>query len=700
MDNKNNADRLLDNAQLSASETAGIEQKVNFELHEMQCKMLTVGGVINTLAAASTVYVLYGHAKPTYLISWLIAVIAANGINISFASYYKYRKVPIEQIESWRTGYHLILVLLALAWGCLGIIPINNDANYQLFAIAFLLVALVGFGFGSITDFTAALISLTGLLFPYMSYHIFLGLHSILATELDPTLNLAFSFSLFSIGLFLLIACYIGYRLTKRFFKLSFINVALSKKLENMNKILEQRVQERTTALQISLKEATYLATHDTLTNLPNRRLLLEHMKTAIKLANQNQQKFAVIFFSLNELERINDALGHKIGDLVIQNIAQRLQTTFKKIITTTFPNLNCEITLSRKDEFVILFQPIIDLWEIEKIAGLLFSILDAPICTKKQTLKLTGSIGVSLYPRDGKDIKLLLMNADAAKLRAKEISGNSLNIYKPEINADISKRLEMENDLHTAIQNNEFILHYQPFVDLKTGKICGMEALVRWQHPSLGFISPALFIQLAESNGMIIPLGTWVLRTACAQTKAWHDQGFTSLKVAVNLSAKQLQQKNIIETISNILKETQLNPKYLELELTETEAFKDMSIPIIKQFKTMGVSLSIDDFGTGFSGLTNLKLFTISKLKIDKSFIEDIAINEDSKTIVENTIALGKKLKIMVLAEGVETKEQLEFLQKHGCDMMQGYYFSKPLDAENFAALLEEKRELLFIER
>lgn len=678
---------------LSDIEKSEIDQQVKFELNEMQLKMVIIGGITNILSGIVLALVIFNQVKSTVLFTWYSVLVIVNVLNIVFSLIYKHHKIVPSQIGKWLVVYHIILAIVSITWGSIGILFLAVDLNHQLFIIAFLLAVLVGFSFGTITDFTASCISICCLLVPTIAVRIYLGVHSIITTGSDSNINLAFGICLFIVGLFLLIACFIGYRLMQKSFQLSFINVALSKKLENMNKFLEQRVKERTLELAESLEKVTYQATHDLLTELPNRRLMFDYMKEAIKKANETSKMFAIAFFSLNEIEKINDALGHLIGDLVIQNIAKRLKSFAEKKGNNNLQSTQYTITLSRRDEFVILMQPVTTLEEVETKAAMLFSVLDEPVYTKKQALKLTASIGVSIYPKHGTDIKTLFMNADAARINKK--GGNSLSVYKTEFNADLYKQLELEFDLHAAVKNNEFILQYQPFVSLNTGNVCGMEALVRWIHPTLGFIPPLDFIQLAESNGVIIPLGEWVLRTACQQTKIWLDQGYKELKVSVNLSARQLRQQNIVDIVIKILKETGLEPKNVELELTESEAFKEDVIPILQRFTALGLGLSIDDFGTGYSGLTNLKLLNINKLKIDKSFVQDIETDDDSKAIVSNTIALAKKLNIITVAEGVETKEQLKFLRDNGCDIIQGYYFSRPLNADAFTELLISKRSL-----
>lgn len=687
---------------LSDREKKEIEEKVNFELeltnYNTLKKMTVVGGVANALAGLFVVWVLYYQIKHTTLFNWYSMLITIVIINIAWSSFfaYRYKDITIELLKKWHSGLYIILAVLCLTWGFIGVLFITPQPYYQLFVITFLQIAILCFGFGTVVDFPASIITISCLTLPTIGFRIYEAMQHVGPFDQSYVLKLAFGISLLILGAFLLVVCYIGYLLTKSQATLSFLNAALNEKLEDMNKFLEQRVKERTIELENSLKLVTYQATHDLLTDLPNQRLLLEYITAAIKSADQNNHMFAVVFFTLNEIEKINDGLGHHIGDLVIKTVAQRFQKVFEKD-AKNLAKIQYSVTLSRKDVFVILIEPIFQIEEIEEKVKPLFSIIDESIFTENQVIKLTASIGISLYPRNGTEMSSLLMNADAAMLRARQYGGNSLNMYKAEINADISKQLELESNLHSALKNSEFMLQYQPFIDLKKREICGSEALVRWENPTLGFISPANFIPLAEANGIIIPLGEWVLRKACMQTKLWHQLGFTSLKVAVNLSAKQLQQKNLLETVAEVIKETGIDPKFIELELTETAAFQDEVIPTLKQFTAMGFGLSIDDFGTGYSGLSNLKQFQIDKLKIDKSFVQDIDVNIHSKAIVSNIIAMAKKLKITVLAEGVETKEQLNALLDLGCDMIQGYYFSTPLNADVFTELLLSKKRYDF---
>lgn len=688
--NGNKLQKHSEDTLLSPQEIQTIERKVNFEIASSHHNMIKVGSITNIVAGLFVIWTLYNQHSLTILLYWYLALVVLSVSDILWAKRYDARTLTYDKLLIWRKGFYVIFGILCLVWGSIGVLFISGELNNQIYIIAFLLAVLIGFSFSSITDFTLATVSILLLLFPTVAFRMYLGMQDIRLSGHDVHFHFGISISLLILGTFLLIVCFIGSRLVHKFFRLSFINVALSRKLEDMNTTLEKRVQERTIELEKSLKLVTYQATHDLLTDLPNQRLLFEYMEEFIKESIKTKTMFAVIFFSLNEIEKINDGFGHHVGDFVIKTIAQRLQERFveaQKANTYT-------VTLSRKDVFVILLHPIFKLDEIEGKVEPLFSVLEEPIYTENQIIRVTASIGISIYPRNGNNIKTLLMNADAAMLRSRQYGGNYIHMYKSEINADISRQLELESNLHSALSKSEFLLHYQPFVDLQTGKICGMEALVRWVHPVMGLVPPDSFIPLAETNGIINPLGEWVLRTACFQTREWHRMGFTDLKIAVNLSAKQLQQKNIINIIDIILRESELEPQFLELELTETAAFQDDTIPILKQMNEMGLGLSIDDFGTGYSSLKNLKQFLISKLKIDKSFVKDIDTNNDSKTIVSNTIELAKKLNIYVLAEGVETKANVDFLKSHGCHYAQGYYFSPPVKAEVFTELLMNKKQ------
>ncbi len=691
LDNKNTA-TARDPVTLTSTENATVEEKVQLQLRAFQLKMINIGWILSIFIGFFVILALYNKVDLSVLLTWYALLMIANTINVYIG--FRNRHITPNQTQRWleaSRAYHLSIGLLCLIWGLISVLYTSNDAHYQLYIIAWLQLCIVGFSFGAITDYIACVIANIFILLPYISSRFFTGIYSLMTTGHDPNLNISLTVIPIILSIFSLMACYVGYRVVKQFFKLHFENSILSQKLEDANKFLEQRVKERTLELESSLKLVTFQATHDLLTNLPNQRLLLEYTQNSIDLARKNQHKFAVACLALNEIEKINDSLGHQIGNQVIKAVANRFERSLKESQENIPSSLQFSIALSRKDELVILIEPFTHSEIIDQALKRFFSILDEPVYIEKQAIKLTASIGVSLYPQDGPDVKSLLMNADAAMILAKKQGGNSLGFYKTEMNAHTYKQLVTENQLYKAIENREFILHYQPFVDQQTKQICGAEALIRWNNPALGFVSPQDFIPLAEANGIIVPLGEWVFHTACQQTKQWHDSGYKNLKIAINVSAKQLQHKNFFETIQKISTEINLDPHFIELELTETEAFQEETIPILKKLKSLGFNLSIDDFGTGYSGLSNLKLFAIDKLKIDQSFVHDLATNQDSRAIVANTIDLAKKINVIVIAEGVETKEQLQFLHTHGCNMIQGYYFSPPVDAEFFSKLLKQ---------
>lgn len=426
-------------------------------------------------------------------------------------------------------------------------------------------------------------------------------------------------------------------------------------------------------------------AFHDSLTGLPNRMLFKDRLSHALVHAKRNKQMLAVIFLDLDRFKLINDTLGHEIGDHLLKSVALRLQKCVRE-----------EDTISRLggDEFTLLLPEISKSESAAKVAQKIIEEILQPFCIGEYELYISTSIGIALYPSDGEDAETLLKNADTAMYLAKERGRNNYQFYTPALNKKTVERMTMENELRRAIDRQEFVLHYQPKVNIKTGKIIGVEALVRWQHSVRGLIPPSDFIPTAEETGMIVPLGEWILRTACAQNKAWQDAGFEPLTISVNLSGRQFELQNLSVVIERILKETGLAPFWLELEITESTAMQnaDYTIETLQNLKEMGVQFSIDDFGTGYSSLSQLRRFPVDKLKIDKSFVLDIGTGHDNEIIASSVIALGKSLKLGVIAEGVETEEQLNFLKKHQCIEMQGFLFSKPLAAGDFSDLLRQK--------
>lgn len=426
-------------------------------------------------------------------------------------------------------------------------------------------------------------------------------------------------------------------------------------------------------------------AFHDALTGLPNRLLFKDRLNLAMAHAKRNKKMLAVLFLDLDRFKLINDTLGHAVGDQLLINVSERLVV-----------NVREDDTVARLggDEFTILLP---EIGQIEGAATVAHKILEAvrkPLKVSNHELYISTSIGVVVYPSDGDDAEALLKNADTAMYRAKEKGRNNYQLYTPAMNAKAFERLAMENSLRRALEKNEFVVFYQPKVRIDTEEIIGMEALVRWQHPTRGLVSPGEFIPVAEETGLIVSIGEWVLRTACTQNKAWQDAGYPPVRVAVNLSARQFQLQNLVETVARILSETGLDPQWLELEITESIAMQnaEFTIKTLNDLKEMGIQLSIDDFGTGYSSLSYLKRFPINKLKIDKSFVSEITSDPDNAAIASTVIVLGQSLKLGVIAEGVETREQYHFLKQHHCDEMQGYLFGKPMPSSQFESLLQKK--------
>ena len=431
-----------------------------------------------------------------------------------------------------------------------------------------------------------------------------------------------------------------------------------------------------------SEEQIQHMALHDALTGLPNRTLLQDRIAHAIAVANRQSHALWVLFIDLDRFKFINDSLGHKAGDVLLMTIAQRLQTTLREHDT---------VARIGGDEFVLVLP---DLAASPLTARVIQRILDAvsePMLLEGQQIVIGCSIGIAIYPMDGVDEERLLEHADTAMYRAKKNGRNNFQFYTALMNDGASERLSIENGLRHALANEELVLHYQPQVDLLTNKIVGVEALIRWQHPTLGLIAPGRFISIAEETGLIIPIGAWVLRTACAQNKAWHRAGHDNLRIAVNVSARQFADPALVQTIVDALANNELAAHHLDIEITESLLMTDVeqALGILLELTNLGVHLSIDDFGTGYSSLTYLKQFPINALKIDQSFVHDISVDKTSEAIVTSIISLAHNLQIQVIAEGVENQAQLDFLRQQQCGQMQGYYFSRPVPVADLEAML-----------
>ncbi|MDZ4202200.1 MAG: EAL domain-containing protein [Gallionella sp.] len=428
-------------------------------------------------------------------------------------------------------------------------------------------------------------------------------------------------------------------------------------------------------------KKLEFLAHHDILTGLPNRLLLRDRYEQAIAQANRAHSGVAVLFLDLDNFKQVNDTLGHTCGDQLLVAVVERLRGCLRDADT---------ISRQGGDEFIILLPNLRDLAVISGIAQQIVETFSTPFEIDTYSINTTFSIGVSLYPDDGKEFDTLLSNADTALYQAKDSGRDTYRFFSDKMNIDAQEQLQLQGQLRNAVKNQEFILHYQPQIDIASGHLIGAEALVRWQHPELGLVPPGKFIPLAERSGLVIPMGDWVLNEACRQAQVWREKGH-ALVMAVNLSALQFKRGNLLETVSHALKRSGLPAEMLELELTESILLQDVDVAIktLRSLRDMGVKLSIDDFGTGYSSLSYLKRLAVNKLKIDQSFVRDLAEDTDSAAIVRAIIQLGHTLQLTVIAEGVETDAQLAFLRNYGCDEAQGYLYSRPVPAAEFFKLL-----------
>ena len=451
-------------------------------------------------------------------------------------------------------------------------------------------------------------------------------------------------------------------------------NLLVSKRHYENN--LEELVKQRTA-------EVERLAYYDTLTDLPNRVLFKDRLAQALTVAQRSGQLTGTLFLALDRFKKINDTLGHAVGELLLKDVAERV----KKCVSQTD-------TIARfdSDEFALLLTQVTGTEDLVEISRSLNEVLKPAFPLAEHEVYVTASIGISVFPYDGDDPETLLKNAGAALYRAKKQGGHNFQFYTADMNALALKRLTLESSLRRAVENEEFVLYYQPQVDIETRMVVGTEALVRWQHPELDLLAPSEFIALAEDTGLILPLGDWVLRTACAQARAWQEAGFGELRIAVNVSARQFQQPDVLETIVQALSTTGLDPRTLELELTESSIMQNANsvVKTLTELRAIGVRISIDDFGTGYSSLGYLKRLPIDTLKLDRSFVGDAIRDPDNAALVMAIITLAHNLRLKVIAEGVETEEHLRFLHLLRCDEAQGYLFSKPMPADVFQSSID----------
>lgn len=445
-------------------------------------------------------------------------------------------------------------------------------------------------------------------------------------------------------------------------------------------------ILEDLTTLKESEENIQKLSNYDILTGLPNQLLFKDRLEQAVIHARKHSEMFTILQIDIDNFKLINDTFGYTIGDTLIKKAADRINKRVGEFDT---------ISRISGDEFIIIIQELKKIEDAAVIAQSIINDFKSPFEIEEKEIFVTVSIGITIYPEDGEETEKLMKNSNAALRYSKNEGRSNYQFYSQELNRESFERLEMESALRHAMEKEEFVLYYQPQVEIENGNIIGMEALIRWEHPELGMISPAKFIPVAEETGIIISLGEWVLYTACMQTKLWQEQGLPKVTISVNLSPLQVKQPNIVEIINKILETTELPAEYLELEITEGVLMSSNKeiLKKIEQIKSMGIKIAIDDFGTGYSSLGYLKQFPMDKLKIDQSFVRDIP-EIDNGEIAKVVIELGKILKMKVIAEGVETKEQLDFLKENGCDEIQGYYFGKPMPPVEFEKLLKNGRK------
>lgn len=448
---------------------------------------------------------------------------------------------------------------------------------------------------------------------------------------------------------------------------------------------LEQVVSARTQGLESANRQLRHLATHDALTGLPNRALMDDRLSQSIALADRQGESFAVLLLDLDRFKVVNDSLGHRAGDELLKEVAQRLKGVVREVDT---------VARLGGDEFVLILMPSPEPDAAQQVASRIIEAMRPSVRIAGVNIHTSPSIGIAFYPQDATNIETLLAHADAAMYCAKQRGRNNFQCFTPGMNTATQQKVRLESDLRTALEDGQFELHYQPKVNTATGVMHGAEALLRWRHPTLGSIPPAQFIPVAEECGLIGSIGAWVLREACRQARAWQLAGLPPLRIAVNLSPSQFRHGNIVELIRDALDEAGLEPRFLEVELTESTVMSDPeeSIAILEKLSKMGVLVSVDDFGTGYSSMSYLRRLPIDKLKIDRSFINEVMSRPEDASIVQAIVSLAHSLRLKVVAEGVESSEQLEFLRSLGCDQYQGFHYSPALPVAQFEELARSR--------
>ncbi len=438
------------------------------------------------------------------------------------------------------------------------------------------------------------------------------------------------------------------------------------------------------------------MAYYDSLTRLPNRTLFLDRLFQAISQAERHESMFAIMFLDIDNFKRINDTFGHAVGDRLLIAITERLHSTMRKSDSVARQTIKDMFARLGGDEFTVLLHEVKHVENAAKVAQRIIDVLSLPFTLEGTEIFITASIGISIFPQDGRDVDDLLKNADAAMYHAKEQGKNNYQYYRQAMNASAFEKLTLENTLRKAVENDELVLHYQPQFDITTGKITGLEALIRWDHPEKGLIPPVKFIPLAEETGIIFPMSEWVLKTASRQCNIWKDAGHKDIPISVNISSRHFQHRNLVKSISESLSQAGINPNDMMIEITESAIMQDTETVLLtlSELADMGMRMILDDFGTGYSSLSYLKRFPIHALKIDRSFTSEISADPEEALIARAIISLARNLKMLVIAEGVETGQQLRYLQDYGCNEIQGYLFSRPLPTDDITEMLAAEKE------
>ncbi len=681
--------------QLSNYEDNEIRKKLKYVLTDKNFHLLRNASSISIITAFIPVFAFYASVNKAALFGWLAGMTLVHLGCIAMVTYYKHCNVKENEIGPWIKAVRAGVFCSTLMWGSMGVLLVSDTVVGQNLILFFIIIISSSVALGTSVDYVSSSLGIFTGLTPFICWQMYKGIVD------NSPLHFYAGIILILFLIFLHIVSFVSYQLMKKSVELSFRNIALASKLQaantelyDLNNELEDRIALRTKELNSALTTVTYQATHDLITSLPNQIWLLQYVSELI--LKQSQDSFAILCLSINNMENITDRYGYYATDTIIKELSDRFVAELENNHELNFTS---KIAISRRDVFVILIENI-ENNDIQNVIQPIFSIFKKPLGLLRDNVieheQLFCSIGYSLYPSDAFVADQLLIKADTAMFYTKKQYENNyehrFEHYSKEMMENLQYKIQLRKNIQVAIDKNEFYLCYQPIVDIKTGLIASVEALLRWTHPVTGRpVSPFEIVRVAEEYNLIIPLGEWVLQKACAQNVHWHKLGINKI-VSVNLSAKQLERNDIVQTVTQTLHDVGLPPEFLDLELTETEVFKDETVEIINNLRKLGVSLSIDDYGQGFSNLSKLKKFSFNKIKIDMEFIKHLPQDINSQIIVTSSIKMAKALGIKVVAEGVETQEQLEFLAEQGCDLVQGYLFYKPLVPEELTQILVEQ--------